>query len=241
MRETRLGIKIYYMDENTKLYVFSKREVALIFLFLLLAALTSFVLGVRVGKSFSYDKTKLTTEDRQRVDLLSGEEEKVNQVVDEVKKEKEAKTDTDAPVIDQEKIKQRLEDLLREETSGKEKEVKKEIKPAKEQVNMVPAAEEMLEKIGNEANTTDENGTNYSGKYTIQLGSYQSVEDAKEFAEGFKVRGYTPIIDEAELPNRGVWYRVSLGVFDTVTEAKNYVKEEKSLFQGQDYRFTRFD
>jgi cell division septation protein DedD len=222
------------MDENTKLYVFSKREVALIFLFLLLAALTSFVLGVRVGKSFSYDKSKLSTEDRTRVDLLSGEEEKVNQVVDEVKKEK------DTPAIDQDKIKKRLEDLLREETSGETKKVIKPIEEKKEMIELETKAP-VVKNEEPESNTTDDTGKNYTGKYTINLASYQSIEDAKNFAEGFKVRGYTAIIVEAELPDRGVWYRVSIGVFDTVTEAKNYVKDEKSLFQGQDYRFRRFD
>jgi hypothetical protein len=222
------------MDENTKLYVFSKREVALIFLFLLLAALTSFVLGVRVGKSFSYDKSKLSTEDRTRVDLLSGEEEKVNQVVDEVKKEK------DTPAIDQEKIKARLEDLLREETSGETKKVIKPIEEKKEMLELEVKAP-VVKNVEPESNTTDDTGRNYTGKYTINLASYQSIEDAKNFAEGFKVRGYTAIIVEAELPDRGVWYRVSIGVFDTLTEAKNYVTDEKSLFQGQDYRFRRFD
>ncbi|CAN0060821.1 unnamed protein product [Chrysoparadoxa australica] len=81
----------------------------------------------------------------------------------------------------------------------------------------------------------------FSGKYTIQLGSHRSVEEAEAFAEGFKVRGYNPIINEVEIPNRGIWYRVSLGVFDTITDAKDYVKKEQSLFQGQDYVFVRFD
>lgn len=226
------------MDENTKLYVFSKREVALIFLFLLLAALTSFVLGVRVGKSFSYDKSNLSPEDRSRVDLLSGEEEKVNQVVDEIKKEAQS------PEVNQDKIKKRLEDLLREETSG---ETKKEVKPIEEKVVLTTddrveaGSSDIADNQGIEAKTIDDTGKNYSGKYTIQLGSYQSMNEAKDFADGFKVRGYTPIIEEADQPNRGVWYRVSLGVFDTVTEAKNYVKKEKSLFQGQEYIFRRFE
>jgi septal ring-binding cell division protein DamX len=81
----------------------------------------------------------------------------------------------------------------------------------------------------------------YSGKYTINLGSYRSLEEAEAFAEGFRVRGYNPIINEAELPNRGVWYRVSLGVFDTISDAKDFVKKEQSLFQGQEYIFYRFD
>ena len=76
------------------------------------------------------------------------------------------------------------------------------------------------------------------GKYTIQLGSYPSVEEAKSFAEGFTVRGYGPNINETTIEGKGTWYRVSLGLFGTVEEAKTYIKNEQSLFSGQDYVIT---
>lgn len=225
------------MDENTKLYVFSRKEVILIFLFILLVALTSFVLGVRVGKNFAFEASGLSQLDRERVDLLSGEEEKVNEVVKEVKNmvDEESKfEDKQKDVIDQQKIKERLEDLIQEETNKKK--VKNE--PV---VEAKPAEPLKKEEPKPEVKEESSAAKQYSGKYTIQLGSHQSIEDAKAFAEGFRIRGYDPIINEVVLGNRGVWFRVSLGVFNTVTEAKNYVKKENSLFQGQEYHFARFE
>ena len=228
------------MDENTKLYVFSRREVALIFLFILLVALTAFVLGVRVGKGFSYDASGLAPQDRERVDLLSGEEEKVNKVVEEVKRnEEDVKGTNDKDVLDQQKIKERLEDLIKEETV-KKKDNKLDKMEQSAPVNE-DAPKDLTEPKEIRPSVESKSQENYSGKYTIQLGSHQSIDEANAFAEGFRIRGYDPIINEVELSNRGVWFRVSLGVFDTVTEAKNYVKKEKSLFQGQDYHFSRFD
>ena len=229
------------MDEKTKLYVFSRREVALIFLFLLLVSLTSFVLGVRVGKGFSFEKSGLSPADKQRVDLLSGQEEKVNEVVNEVQEDNNQE-------IDQEKIKKRLEDLIREETN-KDPNAPKVLnkKPDSVQVptNEGKAAEKVVLEGDGPSEVETKELTNisneYTGRYTIQLGSHKSIEDAKAFAEGFRVRGYDPIIHETEIPNRGTWYRVSLGTFESVTEAKDYVKKEKSLFQGQDYHFARFE
>lgn len=81
----------------------------------------------------------------------------------------------------------------------------------------------------------------YAGKFTIQLGSYDQVGDAQKFADGFRIRGYNPIINEVELKGRGTWYRVSLGVFDNASEAKEYILQEKTLFEGQDYVIARFD
>lgn len=242
--------KIKDMDENTKLYVFSKREVALIFLFMFLIAITSFIFGVKVGKSYSFDQSDLTPMDRQKVDLLSGQEELVNDVVEETTQP--ATTAPEAQDTNLRDLNKKLEEHIKEETDGagkrfdlqkleEENEAAKKALMEKEQ-----ARNQMIEPVPGTV-VSQENGAKsslkdkFSGKYTIQLGSHRSLDEAEEFAEGFKVRGYNPIINEVELPSRGIWYRVSLGVFETITEAKDYVKKERSLFQGQDYVFVRFD
>lgn len=230
------------MDENTKLYVFSKREVALIFLFMFLIAITSFVFGVKIGKSYSFEQAGFTPADRAKVELLSGQEEKVNEVVEEVQKEQ-----SETPQVEMKDINKKLEEHIKTETSGQGKRF--EDKPATEETpadtGAVDTGNQMVEPapgtVVEEPSKPKTLKDQYSGKYTINLGSYRSLEEAETFAEGFKVRGYNPIINEAELPNRGVWYRVSLGVFDSISEAKDFVKKEQSLFQGQEYIFYRFD
>ncbi len=228
------------MDENTKLYVFSKKEVALIFLFLFLIALTSFAFGVKIGKDYSCEMAGITPQDKARVELLSGQEEKVNEVVEEIEnKEAEPKEE------ELQNLNQKLEEHIKAETSGEGKRFEK--KPEAEAAPEVDSGNQMVEPAPGtvvEEPQTKKPTTlkdQYSGKYTINLGSYRSLEEAEAFAEGFKVRGYNPIINEAELPNRGIWYRVSLGVFDTISDAKDFVKKEQSLFQGQEYIFYRFD
>jgi cell division protein FtsN len=61
------------------------------------------------------------------------------------------------------------------------------------------------------------------------------LNEAKQFAEGFTVRGYNPIINEVKIDGKGTWYRVSLGLFNSVDEAKTYIKQEQSLFSGQEH------
>lgn len=80
-----------------------------------------------------------------------------------------------------------------------------------------------------------------AGNYTIQLGSYPQEADAIKFADGFRIRGYNPILSEVRIPDKGIWYRVSLGTFTTVAQAKEYISKEESLFQGQDYVITEFN
>jgi septal ring-binding cell division protein DamX len=244
LHEVHNRFKINNMDEKTKLYVFSKREVALIFLFMFLIALTSFVFGVKIGKSYSYEQAGIEPQDRQRVELLSGQEESVNQIVEETQKGVEMKPEMKAP--DMEDLNKKLEQHIKEETSEEGRPKPVQVDEGKERVQetsnqMVepaPGVEVSMEEGSSSSVSKDDQ---YSGKYTIQLGSHRALEEAQAFAEGFRVRGYNPIVNEVEIPGRGVWYRVSLGAFNSITEAKDYVKKENSLFQGQEYVFVRFE
>ncbi|MBK23154.1 MAG: hypothetical protein CME70_04035 [Halobacteriovorax sp.] len=202
------------MNENTKLYVFAKKEVALIFIFMVLIAISAFVLGVKIGKNYSYLQAGYTPEDRAKVDMLSGQEEQLNKTIE--KREQ----------VDPQKLKDETHKALEER-------LKQELE-APEKVEATPAADE-----GNE--TTQVSGDDFAGKFTIQLGSHRSKSEAEEFANGFKYRGYNPIINEVDISGRGTWYRTSLGVFSSIEEAKAYIKKEMELFRGQDYVIGRFE
>ncbi len=202
------------MNENTKLYVFAKKEVALIFIFMVLIAISAFVLGVKIGKNYSYLQAGYTPEDRAKVEMLSGEEEQLNKTIEKREQVDPQKLKDDTHKALQERLKEELE--------------------APEKVEATPTATE-----GNE--TTQVSGDDFAGKFTIQLGSHRSKSEAEEFANGFKYRGYNPIINEVDISGRGTWYRTSLGVFSSIEEAKAYIKKEMELFRGQDYVIGRFE
>ncbi len=200
------------MSENTKLYVFEKKEVLLLFIFMILIALTSFLLGVKMGKSYGLEKIGITPADQKAVELKSTDEEvilneqsQVNEAHNELSSETKQKEQFDESY-------KKLQDEFSKLNKNESTDVKAEM--AKD---------------------------SYVGKYTIQLGSNRSLADSEKFAEGFRARGYNPIINEVKIEGQGMWYRVSLGVFDSIQEAKDYIIKEKSLFQGQDYVIGRFE
>ena len=193
------------MEENNKVIIFEKKEIIIVLIFVVVLIITSFTLGIRLGKKLAFNEAGIKNEDVKTVELKSTVEEDADATLTE-----------DAKLTDEEKLKKLMEESKSRLTNELDK-FSSEEKPA----------------------TTDAAGSaqqsTSAGKYTIQLGSYNTVDEAKQFAEGFTVRGYSPIINEVKIDGKGTWYRVSLGLFNTVDEAKSYIKQEQSLFSGQEH------
>lgn len=218
------------MDDKTNLYVFEKKEVLLIFVFMILIAVTSFVLGVKIGKSFTYTEVERAVEESARVDMKSTQEEAVQQMME-----------VENPAKDyEEDVHSRIEEHIRREFEADERRVAPPMPQDKvEQQIEIPQEQPLLQGEPLESTAPAISENSLRGKYTIQVGSHRSKTEAEQFANGFKVRGYDPIINEVEVPGRGIWYRVSIGIFDSISDARDYAIKEQSLFQGEDYVFQR--
>jgi cell division protein FtsN len=203
------------MDSKTKLYVFAKKEVGLIFIFMILIAITSFVLGVKIGKNYSLEMAGVT----KVVELLSKKEEDL----EAIKKNAEAHT------VESSDIEHKLQEKISAEFGT-------DTKGSHESVQPAHTANMSTEKATHETNKSSDG---LSGKFTIQLGSHRTLKEAEDFAEGFKARGYDTIINQIEIKGKGTWYRVSLGAFSNMEEAKTYINKEKTLFIGQDYTIVK--
>jgi septal ring-binding cell division protein DamX len=193
------------MEENNKVVVFEKKEIVLILIFVLILIVTSFTLGIRMGKKLSLTEAGIKDQDVRAVELRSADEE-----------DADLSAADEAALTDDEKLKRLMDESKARLT-------------------------EELEKFtgDNTPETSPQTAKNpMAGKFTIQLGSYNTQAEARQFAEGFTVRGYSPIINEVNIEGKGKWYRVSLGLFNTVDEARNYIRAEQSLFSGQDHIIT---
>lgn len=67
-------------------------------------------------------------------------------------------------------------------------------------------------------------GANAVGKYTVQIGSYPTEEEAKKKAEALKEQTFSAFYVEAKVKDK-TWYRVSIGLFNTQKEAETYMKD----------------
>ncbi len=212
-------------NQDLKVYIFEKKEILLLLSMALLGVIGSFAFGVRMGRNYSFSSVGITKIDQETIKLKSREEELVDEIVG--KKEKDIKPNLDYKNLEKEFSK------LEKEIASKDR------LPTKEELlNARKTQEVREEEVIEEKKSIKET---FKGRFTIQLGSYKLQEDAMNFADGFKIRGYNPIVREVIIPEKGTWYRVSLGNFDSMSDARDYIRKEESLFHGQDYVITELE
>lgn len=66
------------------------------------------------------------------------------------------------------------------------------------------------------------------GKFSIQVGSYQSVEEANSVVSRWKEKGYSTFLSIGQIPEKGTWYRVRIGGFPTREEAETFLDKFKT-------------
>ncbi len=60
------------------------------------------------------------------------------------------------------------------------------------------------------------------GNYTVQIGSFQDQKQANSLAGALKAKGYPAFIKAMATPDNKYWYRVRVGTFRNVEDAKAY-------------------
>ncbi|HVF49052.1 MAG TPA: SPOR domain-containing protein [Pyrinomonadaceae bacterium] len=65
-------------------------------------------------------------------------------------------------------------------------------------------------------------GNQGTGKFTLQIGSYNDVAEANNRASSLKAAGLEGRVVAAEIPKRGTWYRVQVGRFQDRGEATRF-------------------
>lgn len=63
------------------------------------------------------------------------------------------------------------------------------------------------------------------GEYSLQVISYDQSAPARSFAEGLRARGHRAFVTQADVPERGRYYRVRIGPFETRPEAEIYRRQ----------------
>ncbi len=82
------------MEENNKVIIFEKKEIIIILIFVMVLIVTSFTLGIRLGKKLALNESGIKAEDVKTVELKSTVEEDAEATISE-----------DSKLTDDEKLK----------------------------------------------------------------------------------------------------------------------------------------
>ncbi len=63
------------------------------------------------------------------------------------------------------------------------------------------------------------------GHFVLQIASYRSKERAEREAQRWRKKGYRTTVKKANLGTKGIWYRIYLGQFKTVSDATNFARQ----------------
>jgi len=64
-----------------------------------------------------------------------------------------------------------------------------------------------------------------NARYSVQVGSYPDMAEGTRVVEKWKTKGYPAYLMIADIPDRGRWYRVRIGGFESREEATRYLEE----------------
>ena len=181
-----------------------------------------FYLGARYGREFLGIK-EMPVPVAQKSDLpkvTTTDENVVSTTNDPEIKAMARNIAESAPTSD---LKQRVEDMLKR-SGEKRKEEKREPKfVAPKPVEETPAKPVAAQEPPPVIQTAPANA-----RYSIQVGSYPNPDEAHEMVNGWKEKGYEAYLLSADIPDKGRWYRVRLGAFDTKEEAQKFLTQFKA-------------
>jgi len=187
-----------HASPKTDLLVFNKKEILIIIVLLILVALFSFTLGVRMGKSLggSAKGVVSTPVGEEHAPLKAHQEE--HEPAAEVEEEAH---NAEAPAS---KSLKTAENRADEELVG---EVEK---------NNVGVSKPLTLNL-----PKDKKGEGSQAvRYTLQVGSHRTVAEAAEQVSGLKKQNIDAFYLEAKVPGKGTWYRVGIGTFSNKEDAE---------------------
>lgn len=218
------------MEQKQRLYIYDRKEMVILIFLGVLVASFAFTLGVHLGKRVP---TPTATEH-------AAEPKPIESAQDSVPNRQELQDhQADAAGSVDETLSQTLHDEVTRTgiklDTPRQVDLPKKLKPAAPEKHATPEkhapaksethapAHEAAKPAGHEVALTAVAASRReapSGKFTLQVGSYNSVSEAKDQVDAMEALGLKPLLRAADIKNRGRWYRVYLGGYPSAADAE---------------------
>lgn len=112
------------------------------------------------------------------------------------------------------------EEPVTEQAPAEQEQVQPTRQPAVTPERTAPTPEAPPEPPVSRPQIVREPGASPYGFYTIQLSSWKTLRKAEQEAERYREMGLEAYVQRAEIAERGVWYRVRVGNYPSLSEAR---------------------
>jgi len=192
------------MEKRERFFIYDRREMGVLLVLGLMVALFAFTLGVHLGKKVGPKETIAGAGPTAAAEMAKDAIPNRQELAEQMKGADQAAEDS-------------LDTVLHEEVvrSGIRMNVVR-------QVELPDAAK------SKNGGATSPRGMEIPaltrpmppGAFTIQVGSYPVIDEARQLVDALEAVGLTPVLRAADLKEKGTWFRVYLGGFDTREEAE---------------------
>jgi cell division septation protein DedD len=214
------------MEQKQRLFIYDRREVVTLIALGLMVAAFAFTLGVHLGKRVVARTGIPEVTDASQIPTLQDSVPNKQELKEQSKDAQNAVDDELTRSLHQEvtdsgvKLKAPRQVELPTETKSK-------TAGATTLENSDKTNLKSLQRLGQAINPSDGEKTlsEPSGKYTLQVGSYPTEEEAKERVDSLREHGLNPFLRQAEVKGLGLRYRLFVGGFASREEAEKSGKE----------------
>lgn len=212
-------------EPKHELLVFNRKEVGLVLMILGLVALLSFTLGVRLGKHLGghaaanelaappFGGGHEVTHEATHEEHGKGEHKAEHKDVAADEKAVDDKVAANEAVAAGHEAEKKADEALHKELEANHAGTGKKLPMAFPEDKKVAKAAASEEPAGHVVGT--KTGKAAAGKYTLQVGSHRTQAEAVGQVKELKAEGFDAFYVEVQIPNKGTWYRVGMGVFAT--------------------------
>lgn len=212
----------------------SKSDAIVKLVLVFVISLLSFAVGTFVGKKYSDQQHKITAYEPTNKDSHRGlaSDKTTTNPAAEMTDEEIAKLAEEFVTDDTQETTEKVAETHADEKAVEHKEVEKTVAQAAATVKVEEKHAEPTKTVAKQevaeprqpSSVPKDVGQYATGKFTVQVASFNSEHDAKKRAEELKQKGFSAFYLTANIHGK-TWYRVSVGQFPTEQEAKNYRAE----------------
>jgi len=204
------------MSKEQNVYIFERKELAILLVLLVLVALLAFTLGVKLGRELQTPPKEGAVAEQSSMAV-----EKVEAIAPPTMvAEPETPLVPPSPPAQPEKSESKLSALDR---------VDREMGLTQKKIEAPSeASPQSLSEVSHSAPASPSKGLGESPPvFTLQVGSYRTLAEAERQRDSISAKGFPAQVVQVNLPNKGTWYRVSVGAFDKREAALEYGKKLK--------------